>query len=246
MDITMQDKVALITGGGSGLGEATARAFARAGASVACLDLRPEAAERVAGQLAQDGAAALGVGCDVSDADSVFGGVERVAERFGRVDVAVCCAAVDWVVSVADMPVERWNRALAVNLGGPFLVAKAVWPHMVRQKSGHIVNICSTAGVRAWGNAAAYHASKWGLRGFSRGLGVEGREHNIRVTTVIPGGMRTHWFDTFPEQGLDMPDERHLQDPANVAETILFAVSMTNGSAVQEVMVTPLTETSWP
>jgi NAD(P)-dependent dehydrogenase (short-subunit alcohol dehydrogenase family) len=246
MDITMQHKVALITGGGSGLGEATARAFARASASVACLDLRPEAAERVAGQLARDGAQAVGLGCDVSDADSVFGAVARVAERFGRVDVAVCCAAVDWVVSVADMPVERWNRALAVNLGGPFLVAKAVWPHMVRQKSGHIVNICSTAGVRAWGNAAAYHASKWGLRGFSRGLGVEGREHNIRVTTVIPGGMRTHWFDTFPEQGLDMPDERYLQDPANVAETILFAVAMTNGSAVQEVMVTPLTETSWP
>jgi NAD(P)-dependent dehydrogenase (short-subunit alcohol dehydrogenase family) len=242
----LTNTVALITGGGSGLGEATARALADAGASVACLDLQRQHAERVAAQIATDGAPAIGLGCDVSDADAVFRSVAQVVERFGRVDIAVCCAAVDWVVSVAEMPVEQWDRALAVNLRGPFLVAKAVWPHMARQRSGQIVNICSTAGVRAWGNAAAYHASKWGIRGFSRGLGVEGREHNIRVTTVIPGGMRTHWFDRFPEQGLDMPDERHLQDPANVAATILHALCMPAGSAVQEVVVTPLTETSWP
>jgi NADP-dependent 3-hydroxy acid dehydrogenase YdfG len=111
---------------------------------------------------------------------------------------------------------------------------------------GHIINIASTAALRAWGNAAAYHASKWGLVGFSRGLGVEGRPHNIRVTTVIPGGMRTHFFDRFPEQGIPMPDEANLQDPANVAETIVFAVSMPAQSVMQEVMVMPLTETSWP
>lgn len=246
MDITMDGKVALITGGGSGLGEATAHAFARAGAAVACLDLSGERAERVAAQIGEDGGRALGLQCDVSSPESVFAAVEQVAGSFGRLDVVVNCAAVDWVVSVADMPVEKWDRALAVNLRGPFLTAKAAWPHMVKQQYGHIVNICSTAGVRAWGSAAAYHASKWGIRGFSRGLGVEGREHGIRVTTVIPGGMRTHWFDAFPEQGIPMPDERHLQDPANVAQTILFAVAMPQGSAVQEVMVTPLTETSWP
>ena len=122
----------------------------------------------------------------------------------------------------------------------------AVFPAMRRQGGGHIVNIASTAAVRAWGNASAYHASKWGLRGFSRGLGVEGRADGIRVTTVIPGGMRTGWFDRFPEQGIPLPDEDHLQDPANVAATILFACQMPPGSAIQEIMVTPLTETSWP
>jgi NAD(P)-dependent dehydrogenase (short-subunit alcohol dehydrogenase family) len=147
---------------------------------------------------------------------------------------------------VDEISVEQWDRIVGVNLRGPFLVAKAALPTMRQQRYGHIVNIASTAAVRAWGNAAAYHATKWGLIGFSRGLGVEGRANGIRVTTVIPGGMRTHWFDRFPEQGIPMPDERHLQDPANVAETIVYAVQMPAPSVMQEVMVTPLTETSWP
>jgi short-subunit dehydrogenase len=117
---------------------------------------------------------------------------------------------------------------------------------MRRQRSGHIVKIASTASTRAWANAAAYHASKWGLVGFGRALGVEGRPDNIRVTTIIPGGMRTHFFDRFVDQGIPMPDERNLQDPANVAEVIVFAVRMPVQSALQEVIVTPLTETSWP
>jgi NADP-dependent 3-hydroxy acid dehydrogenase YdfG len=75
---------------------------------------------------------------------------------------------------------------------------------------------------------------------------VEGRPYGIRSTTVIPGGMRTHFFDRFPEQGIPMPDERNLQDPANVAQLILFAVQVPPESALQEVIFTPLTETSWP
>ena len=108
------------------------------------------------------------------------------------------------------------------------------------------MNVASTAATRAWANASAYLASKWGLVGFSRGLGVEGRPYNIRVSTIIPGGMRTHFFDRFHEQGIPMPDEANLQDPANVADVILYTVQMPVQSVVQEVIVTPLTETSWP
>ncbi len=243
MDDILKGKVALITGAGSGLGEATARAFARAGCAVACLDLNREGAERVGASL---DAESVAIGCDVGDAGAVFAAVESVVGRFGRLDVAVNCAAIDYVLPVDELTVEQWDRVLGVNLRGPFLVAKAALPAMRRQRSGHIVNIASTAAVRAWGNAAAYHASKWGLVGFGRGLGVEGRADGIRVTTVIPGGMRTHFFDRFPEQGIPLPDERHLQDPANVAETILFAVCLPPESSMQEVIVTPLTETSWP
>jgi len=245
-DDRLKGKVAFITGGGSGLGEACGRAFARAGCAVACVDLRAEAAESVSAELRAHGAQSVAIGCDVSDADAVAAAVNGAAERFGRLDIVVNCAAIDWVVSVADMSIAQWDKALAVNLRGPFVTARAAWPHMQRQKSGHIFNICSTAAVRAWGNAAAYHATKWGLRGFSRGLGVEGREHNIRVTTVIPGGMRTHWFDKFPEQGIPLPDERHLQDPATVAEAILYAAAVPSGSSMQELILTPMTETSWP
>lgn len=238
-------RVVLITGAGSGLGEATARAFARAGCSVACLDLRAAQAEQVAHAISGD-APALALPCDVGDAEAVEGAVQATAEHWGRLDVVVNCAAIDHVRSATEMTVAQWDQIIAVNLRGPFLVARAAMPIMQRQRGGDIVNIASTAATRAWANASAYHASKWGLVGLSRGLGVEGRPDNIRVTTVIPGGMRTHFFDRFPEQGIPMPDERNLQDPANVAEAILAAVAMPPGSAVQEIIVTPLNETSWP
>lgn len=246
MDQRLSDKVALVTGAGSGLGEATACALARAGARVACLDLDQERAERSAREIAQGGYMARGLGVDVSQADAVQGAVDQILGQWGRIDIAVNAAGVDFVVGIEEMTIEQWDRVLAVNLRGPFLVAKAVWPAMQRQGGGDIINVASTAAVRAWGNAAAYHASKWGLVGFGRGLGVEGRADGIRVTTLIPGGMKTHWFDRFPEAGIPLPDEAHLQDPATVADTILYAAAMPRGSAMQEMIVTPLTETSWP
>jgi NAD(P)-dependent dehydrogenase (short-subunit alcohol dehydrogenase family) len=246
MDQSTHGKVALITGAGSGLGEATARTLARAGYAVACVDLNGEAARRVSRDLEAREATSMALQCDVSDAEAVFATVDRVVERFSRLDVVVNCAAIDHVRSVDDMSIAQWDQIIAVNLRGPFVMAKAALPVMRRQRSGHIVNIASTAATRAWANAAAYHASKWGLVGFSRGLGVEGRADGIKVTTLIPGGMRTHFFDRFPEQGIPLPDERNLQDPSAVAEVILLAVQMPPESALQEAIVTPLTETSWP
>jgi NAD(P)-dependent dehydrogenase (short-subunit alcohol dehydrogenase family) len=242
----LKGKVVLVTGAGSGLGEATAHAFDRRGCAVACVDVNLAAAERVSRDLAALDAPSVALRCDVRDAEAVFRTVEEVVGRHGRLDVVVNNAAVDHTVSVADMTVEQWDQELGVNLRGPFLVSKAAFPVMQRQRAGHIVNIASTAASRAWANAAAYHASKWGIVGFSRSLGVEGRPHGIRVTTIVPGGMRTHFFDRFRDQGIPMPDESNLQDPANVAEVIVFAVCMPAGSALQEVIVTPITETSWP
>lgn len=242
MEMNLNGKVALVTGAGSGLGEATARALARHGCRVACLDVREAAARRAAEQI--DGAIALG--CDVSDAEQAARAVEQVASSLGRLDILVNSAAIDHTYSVEELTVEQWDQVIAVNLRGPFLLAKAALPIMKAQQGGHIVNVASTAAVRAWSGASAYHASKWGLVGFGRGLGVEGRPYNIRVTTLIPGGMRTNFFDRFADQGIPMPEERNLQDPANVAEAIAFAVMMPGQSVVQELMITPLTETSWP
>jgi NAD(P)-dependent dehydrogenase (short-subunit alcohol dehydrogenase family) len=246
MDDALKGKVVLITGAGSGLGEATAHAFARAGSAVVAIDINQEAVERVSRDLAGFDVEAVAMQCDVSDAEAVFQTINAVVDRFGRLDVVVNNAAIDHTVSVSEMTVEQWDQVIGVNLRGPFLVAKAALPVMRRQQSGHNVNVGSTAATRAWANAAAYHASKWGLVGFGRGLGVEGRPDGIRVTTILPGGMRTHFFDRFIEQGIPMPDERNLQNPANVADLILFAVRMPRDSVLQEVIVTPLTETSWP
>src|SRR5437762_14277056 len=113
---------------------------------------------------------------------------------------------------------------------------------MRRQGRGHIVNIVSTAAKRAWPNASAYHASKWGLLGFSHALHVEAREHNVKVTAVVAGGMRTPFLlDRFPDIDLGT-----LQDPRNVAETIRYVLSQPGESVIPEVIVLPLRETSWP
>lgn len=242
----LKGKVVLVTGAGSGLGEATARAFARQGCSVVCVDVNQQAAQRTSDALGARDTPSLAMGCDVADADSVSATIQQTIERLGRLDVVINCAAIDHTLSVEDMTINQWDQVIGVNLRGPFLLAKAALPVMREQRGGHIVNVASTAATRAWANASAYHASKWGLVGFGRGLGVEGRPYGIRVTTVIPGGMRTHFFDRFADQGIPMPQDEHLQSPANVADAIVFAVRMPAESVMQEMIVTPLTETSWP
>ena len=238
-------KVALVTGAGSGLGAATARALAAAGCGVSCVDVNGDAAERTRDALPGASPRHLALGCDVANARAVVEAVDAVVTSQGRLDIVVSCAAIDHTRSLEEMSIAQWDEVIAVNLRGPFLMCKAACPAM-KTHGGHIVNIASTAATRAWANASAYHASKWGLVGFGRALGVEGRPFGIRVTTVIPGGMKTHFFDRFKGQGIPMPDERNLQDPAVVADTIVYAVAMPAGSALQEVIVTPVTETSWP
>ena len=245
-DNTLRERVALVTGAGSGLGRATALRLAQAGAAIACVDLKEDQAAQTAAEITSAGGQALAVAADVSDDQAVTNAVQAALERWQKLDIAINCAGVDYVLGVTDFSIDQWDRVLGVNLRGPFLVARAVFPLMQAAGGGDIVNVASTAALRAWGNASAYHASKWGLVGFCRGLGVEGRPHNIRVTTMIPGGMQTHWFDRFPEQGIPLPDSAHLQDPATVADAIAYAVGLPRGSAVQEILVTPVTETSWP
>jgi len=238
----LEGKVALVTGAGSGLGEATARALAAAGCAVACLDRRGAAAEAVASGLARSSAWA----CDVADAPAVGAAVQAVVECFGRLDILVNCAGIDHTLAMDELTVEQWDQVLGVNLRGPFLLARAVWPVMRGQGAGHIINVASTAAVRVWSGAAPYHASKWGLVGLGRALGVEGRPYGIRSTTVIPGGMRTHFFDRFSAQGIPMPDPATLQDPATVAKLILVAVQIPPESVLQELVITPVHEGGWP
>lgn len=246
MDQPLTDQVAIVTGGGSGLGEATSHALAASGATVMVVDLTSESAERVAWEIRQQGQRAVALSADVRRWEEVQAVADLTATDFGRIDVLVNNAGIDHTVSVDQMTVEQWDAVTAVNLRGPFLFSKAVLPVMKRQGRGHIVNVASTAAKRAWGQAAAYHASKWGLIGFTRGLGVEGRPYNIRASVVVPGGMRTRFFDRLAGTNIPMPQPDKLQDPRAVADLILFIVTRGDSSVIQEAIVTPLLETSWP
>ncbi|MGI5835084.1 MAG: SDR family oxidoreductase [Chloroflexota bacterium] len=238
----LKGKIAIVTGGGSGLGEATASLLAEAGVSVVVADLNRDQAEWVVGNIRNKGGVGIAVGVDVSDAEQVLSTVDETLQAFGRIDFVINNAGTDYVLPITEMTIDQWDRVIQVNLRSAFLFAKAVFPIMQKQGGGHIVNVASTASKRAWANAAAYHASKWGLVGFTRALGVEGRPYGIKTTTLVPGGMRTHFFDKLDPP----PDISKLQDPINVARSILFVLEQPEECAVQEVIVTPLNETSWP
>ncbi len=238
----LKDRVAIVTGGGSGLGEAIGQALGEAGATVVVADVREAGAAAVAAAIREAGGTALPLRCDVSDPEDAERTVREVADRFGRLDVLINNAGVDRTASVEELTVADWDRILDVNLRGPFLMARRAFPVMRRQGRGHIVNVVSTAAKRAWANASAYHASKWGLLGLSHALHVEGRAHGVKVTAVIAGGMRTPFLlERFPDL-----DPGLLQSPRTVADTIRFLLGQPDETVVPEVTVLPMRETSWP
>ncbi|MBD1909207.1 MULTISPECIES: SDR family oxidoreductase [unclassified Leptolyngbya] len=238
----LADKVVIVTGGARGLGEATCHCLAEAGMKVVVADMRQELATQVAEQIqAQDGTA-IALPLDVSSPDNIAKSVDTILETYGKIDVLVNNAGIDITLSVEEMAIDEWQQVINVNLNGPFYMSKAVFPHMREQGGGHIINIVSTAAKRAWANASAYHASKWGLLGLSQALHVEGRLHQIKVTSVIAGGMQTPFLlDRFPDI-----DVTTLQDPRNVAETIEYLLMQPKETVISEIMVLPMKETSWP
>ena len=241
-DAVLHGKTALVTGAGSGLGEATALALAEAGVAVAAVDISLARVEQVVACLDGAGGRGLALRADISDPAQVERAVQQAGDAFGRIDFLINNAGVDHTLPITELSVEQWDQVLGVNLRGAFLCSKAVFPLMQRQGGGHIVSIASTAAKRAWANASAYHASKWGLLGLSHALHVEARPLNVRVTAVVAGGMRTPFLlDRFPDL-----DPAVLQDPKNVAETIRFVLTQPDETVIPEVMVLPMRETSWP
>jgi NAD(P)-dependent dehydrogenase (short-subunit alcohol dehydrogenase family) len=241
MNDVLAGRCAVVTGAARGLGAATARTLVDNECRVAVLDLNASRLNAVAADL---GPAALPIVADIAGEDAVEAAIGQILGELGRIDYLVNCAGIDHTLSLTDLSVDQWDRIMAVNLRGPFLLTRAIFPLMCRQNDGHIVNVASTAAVRAWPNASAYCASKWGLVGFTRAIGTEGRAHNVRATAIIPGGMQTEFFDR-PDLPIK-PDPTNLNDPANVARVIAFTLAQPAASVVQEIIVTPLTETSWP
>lgn len=239
---SLRDKVAAVTGGGRGLGAEVCRQLAAAGMKVACLDLRAELARGVVAEIERAGGRASAVAADISQPDTAAQAIAEVARTHGRIDVLINNAAIDVTLPVEELAPEDWRRIIDTNLNGPYWLCRAVFPLMKEQGGGQIVNITSTAAKRTWANASAYHSSKWGLLGLSHALHVEGRPYKIKVTAVVSGGMRTPFLlDRFPDI-----DTATLQDPRNVAETILFVLTRPAETVIPEIMVLPMTETSWP
>jgi NAD(P)-dependent dehydrogenase (short-subunit alcohol dehydrogenase family) len=239
---SMHGKVALVTGAASGLGAALAAMLAADGCDVMAADIRADALQAAMPALHEYGVRAGALALDVGDPEAARAAIERCVATMGRLDILVNNAGTDVTLPVSELSEQDWLRVIDTNLNGPFLLAKHAAAQMRRQGGGDIVNVASTAAKRAWPNASAYHASKWGLLGLSHALHAELRPLGIRVTAVIAGGMRTPFLlDRFPDL-----DPALLQDPASVALAIRHALLLPRDSVIAELTVLPVRETSWP
>jgi NAD(P)-dependent dehydrogenase (short-subunit alcohol dehydrogenase family) len=243
-------QVGIVTGASSGLGKATAVALAQAGADVVLLARSKADLEHVADRVEAAGRRALPLPVDLAREDHILSAVEQSLARFGRIDALVNAAGTDVPGPVVDLPVEAWDRVLGVNLRAPFLLARAVFPHMRQAGRGTIVNISSVAGKRGWANAAAYCASKFGLAGLTQALAAEGKPHGIRACIVYPGGMATNWGVWSPGERSASPRQapRPTQSlpPDRVAALVVWILTAPPEVVLNEAIVTPLEETGWP
>jgi NAD(P)-dependent dehydrogenase (short-subunit alcohol dehydrogenase family) len=239
---TLNDRAILVTGGGRGLGAAICEVLAKEGAHVFVGERDPDLAQKSARRLRDQSLSADAVVMDVGSDEDIARAMKQVHDRFGRLDVLVNNAATDVTAPIEEITPEQWDRVLRTNLRGPIMVTRAAVGYMKPRKHGHIVNVASTASKRAWPNASAYHATKWGLLGFSHAMHAELRPHGIKVSAVLPGGMKTPFLlDRFPDI-----DPSVLQDPMNVAQAVKFVLTMPEETVIPEVMVIPMRESSWP
>lgn len=222
----------LITGGASGLGAATVEAVVRHGGRPLVIDRQTPAAE-VDFQCA-----------DLADTEAVDSAVRTLADRAdGVIDGVFTAAGIDSCGKLGDVPAKDWERVVHVNLLGTVAVIRSALPYL-KSSGGRIVTCASTLGINAVSDATAYCASKFGVVGFSRALAAE-LAGEVGVTTLIPGGMYTSFFDGRDEQYMP-PPEAKLNEPANVAETVVFALFQPAGCEVRELVVCSSTESSWP
>ncbi|MFF3437811.1 SDR family oxidoreductase [Streptosporangium sp. NPDC002721] len=227
----------LITGGASGLGRAVAVAVAKAGGRPLVVDVTaPEAGtDHVAGIDHET--------ADVSDREQAERAVRELAERAGGLDGVVTAAGVDACGALSDVPAPDWERVIRVNLLGTASIVRAALPYL-RRSGGRVITCASTLGLRAVSDATAYCAAKFGVVGFTRALAAE-LAGQVGVTLLVPGGMHTNFFADRDERYRPGPDAR-LNQPEDVAATVLFALGQPAGCEVRELVVCPSTETSWP
>ncbi|MEE8556668.1 MAG: SDR family NAD(P)-dependent oxidoreductase, partial [Myxococcota bacterium] len=184
---SVEDKVTIITGGGSGIGEYIARRFAEAGAPVILASRKLENLERVRDEIVKDGGKAIALACDVRKEEDVQRVVDTAVKEFGRLDVLVNNHGASFRCNILDMSQNGFSTVIAINLTGTFLFSKAAGIVMRDQKRGSIINISSTAGVHGSPAMAHYGAAKAGVINFTRSLADELAPHNIRVNCIAPG-----------------------------------------------------------
>ncbi len=234
MEQQLAGKVAVVTGGGRGIGTAIARRLAAMGAETIVCGRTQSHIDQTASKIRSEGAKSRAIVCDVANWDSVADLAAKVKETFGRLDILVNNAGIgSFGGPLHAMPAEKWDAILNTNLRGVFYTIKAFQPLLVAAGGGHIINISSLAGKNALPNGAAYAASKWGLNGLSYSVAEELRAQKIRVSVVCPGSTNT---ELSPHEG--KTTEKMLQ-PDDIAHVVGMLVTQASQSFASEVVIRP-------
>ena len=187
----MKGRVAVVTGGASGIGYAIAKAFSQAGANFVIADLDPASGERARAEIEKGGAPGAFVATNVARSEEVRRMMEMTLERFGKIDILVNNAGLQHIAPVVEFPEERWDYLIGVILTGSFLCCKYALPHMIRQKWGRIINVASLHGKVASPFKAAYISAKHGMLGLTKVVALEVAEQNITCNAICPAYVRT-------------------------------------------------------
>ena len=217
--LRLEDQVAIVTGGGSGIGSGIAMALAREGARVVICGRRTTSLDETLKTIRQAGSTGLAIQADISDLADADHLVNSTLKEFGRIDILINNAGVGGGDQIHLHDTEDWDKVMAINLRGPFLVARAVLPHMRAQRRGHIINISSESGLEYYQGDGAYGISKHALNAMGEYIQRENQEFGIRVNTICPGMVVTEM--TQHSAGLDHNKCLYPEDIADLAIWLL-------------------------
>lgn len=248
--MNLSEKVALITGASSGIGEGVAKALALKGVKLGLAARRTDKLQHVLTEIEKQGGEACIIEMDVTNKESVSKGVATLLEQFGSIDILVNNAGIMPISDIDNFKIDEWEKMVDVNIKGVLNVTSSVLPELIKQKSGHIINLSSIAGRKLFKGLSVYCGTKFFVAAFSDIMRMEiGKKHNIRVTSIQPGAVATNLYDQISDTELregmeDLRDQMTFLSPNDIADSMIYVLEAPDHVDVSELFILP-TDQEW-